>query len=449
MLVYKLSKIVAMTDRELYQYCQDVGAKARDWKKRFVALLPEVAKRNLHRKYGFASIVDFAGRLGGVGEYTVESVLRIQKYIEDKPALIEALPKVGVHKLRLIATIATKENQEILAKKVQEMSKSALEVWAREIRPGTEIAKGIIAGKGLSEGQIQLFGNANGFENFSNMSSVDEHIHYSFDVDKNTDFKLRKYKLEMEKAIKRYATWCEVMQKLIKDEFEAEAEKNINTKKTDKRSDAKSAAEKKPLVNLGVVPARGLEPAAGLETSAVIVTAAIGATEKKKESGSMSEAKSLSEINLKQNETKTINTTRYISAEAKREIQNKYQGMCGYPGCNKPSSVLHHTKRFALSPNHENIIPLCSEHHEIVHNGWIKNETDSPEKWLKGLYEGINKAKEKVDQRVRLFSNYINRSNNRNNLNNLNNSIKSMNRFSSPGSNNPPLTNSSGSPNTS
>lgn len=355
-----------MTDKELYQYCQDVGAKARDWKKRFVALLPEVAKRNLYRKYGFASIVDFAGRLGGVGEYTVEVAMQLQKHINDKPALLNILPKVGVHKMRVVATIATKENQEILAKKVMEMSKPALQVWAREIRPRPEILQNPDSQKSLTEAQNSLFGNNRGFENFSDMSSVDERIHYSFDVDKKTDFKLRKYKQEMEKAIKRYATWCEVMQKLIKDKFDI-----ANELCKEKISESNQMIQNP--VNTTIT--------------------------------NMSKSESDKKI------VYASNTTRHIPAEIKRKIQNKYQGMCGYPGCNKPSTVLHHTKRFALSPNHENIIPLCAEHHEIIHTGWIKNENDSPEKWLKGLYDGINNAKEKIDQRVRLFSNFLNKTN--------------------------------------
>ena len=390
MLVYKLPKILSMTDRELYQYCQDVGAKARDWKKRFVALLPEVAKRNLHRKFGFASIVDFAGRLGGVGEYTVESVLRIQKYIEDKPALVEALPMVGVHKLRLIATMATKENQEILAKKAQEMSKSALEVWAKEIRPGTEIAKGIFAGKGLTEGQNQLFAGTNGFENLSNMSSFDNRIHYSFDVDKETDFKLRKHKLEIEKDIKRYATWCEVLKKLIDDK------ENISIGKVKNFESIKNIERIK-----GTDSNKSIEDIKNTNLKTKQIIPNLSAKNPGDTGISKITPEKTSQNNIDSNNNKQ---TRYIPESVKQELRKKYDGKCGYPNCNKPSTILHHTKRYALEPNHENIIPLCSEHHEIIHNSWINNETDSPSKWLKGLYEGINKAKEKIDQKVRLYS---------------------------------------------
>ena len=67
----------------------------------------------------------------------------IQKHIEDKPALKEVLSKVGVHKMRTIATMATKENQKELAEKLQTMSKPALELYAREQKaPRMEIPPG-------------------------------------------------------------------------------------------------------------------------------------------------------------------------------------------------------------------------------------------------------------------------------------------------------------------
>jgi len=363
MLVYNLSKIMSMSDKELYKYCEDVGAKARVWKKRFVALLPEVAKRNLHRKCGFASIVDFAGRLGGVGEYTVELALQIQKHIHDKPALLNVLPEVGVHKMRVIATIATKENQEFLAKKVVEMSKPALQVWAREIRPRPENFNENKISNGLNGAQNNLFSNPNDFENFSHMSSIDERIHYSFDVDKSTDFKLRKCKLEMEKAIKRYATWCEVMQNLIDDKTK---DHKVNSPKNIAQGNNNSQNKLHENKNI---------------------------TQDKNNKGS-SNPQLLSNASI----------TRYIPAVIKRDIDDKYQGKCGYPGCNKPAEVMHHTIRFALQPNHENIVPLCANHHEIAHNGLIKNESTVPSNWQTGVEEVKQASINAIDKKVRLFN---------------------------------------------
>lgn len=139
--MYYLTLLI-ITDKKLYNLCVEYGAKARMWKKKFVALLPEVARRGIHKKKGFATIVEFAAKVGGVSKSTVEAVFRVQNHVQDKPALQKILSKVGVDKVRVVATIATKENQEELAEKVKTMSKAALELFAKsqrdEIRPGTD-----------------------------------------------------------------------------------------------------------------------------------------------------------------------------------------------------------------------------------------------------------------------------------------------------------------------
>ena len=123
-----------MTDKEFYEHCVEVGKNARKWKNEFVALLPEVARRGLHRKYGFPTIVEFAAKVGGVGKSSVYAIFSVEQHVSDKPALKALIPKVGVNKVRVVATIATKENQRELAQKVQTMSKAALEMYAKTKR---------------------------------------------------------------------------------------------------------------------------------------------------------------------------------------------------------------------------------------------------------------------------------------------------------------------------
>lgn len=169
-----------MTDKELWKLGLKYGSNARNWKKKFVALLPEIDRRGLYKNYGFASIFEYAAKVGGVGRRTVEYIFQVQKHIQDKPALQKALPKVGVHKIRTIATIATKENQIELAKKVQTMSKPALELYAREQKaPKIEIPPG---------GKMKML---------------------SFYVDEAVELELRKLKEDNE-------TFNDVMKKLLK-----------------------------------------------------------------------------------------------------------------------------------------------------------------------------------------------------------------------------------------
>ncbi|MFH1533740.1 MAG: hypothetical protein ABID64_02310 [Nitrospirota bacterium] len=57
--------------------------------------------------------------------------------------------------------------------------------------------------------------------------------------------------------------------------------------------------------------------------------------------------------------------TRYISVHQKRNLSEH----CSYQNCHRPAEVIHHPDRFSQNPNHENLKPLCKQHHEFAHNG--------------------------------------------------------------------------------
>ena len=245
-----------MNDKEIWNLGLSYGKNARAWTKKFVALLPEIAKRGLHKNHGFQSIYEYAAKVGGIGRRTVECVFQIQKHIEDKPALKKILPKVGVHKVRIIATIATKENEKELAKKVLTMSKPALEFYAREQKaPKMEIPPG---------------------RDFKTLS---------FQVEPEVELELRKLKGKGE-------TFNDVMKKL-----------------------------------LAMVP-----------------------KEKK----------------LKPRKTRP-SKSRPIPAQKRREALAKTNGKCAVEGCNRPATAIHHPKPWAIHRSHDELEPLCKDHHEFAH----------------------------------------------------------------------------------
>lgn len=198
-----------MTDKELYEKCIEAGKSARKWKNEFVAMLPEISKRGLHKKHGFATIVEFAAKVGGVGKSTVKAIFQLEKHIEDKPVLKELIPEVGVAKIRVIATIATKENQKDLAKKVKNMSKAALEMYAREKR---KLAK------------YEESNENNFFEEIP--GCVRKNV--SFGLDEEVEFALRKFKNDMggEKI-----EWNDVIKVLLEKAAGKMAEKDKVKKK--------------------------------------------------------------------------------------------------------------------------------------------------------------------------------------------------------------------------
>jgi len=72
-------------------------------------------------------------------------------------------------------------------------------------------------------------------------------------------------------------------------------------------------------------------------------------------------------------------TGRNVSAQKKRESDNN--GQCAFPGCNKPHTCYHHPDRYASTQNHNRVVALCDEHHQLAHAGLIENEDKPPEFW--------------------------------------------------------------------
>jgi hypothetical protein len=129
-----------ISDQQLYEQCRKYGELARTWRNKFIGLLPEVYRRRLHEKKRFGSIYEFAAKLAGVSKEQVQRVLNLEQKFEDKPVLKETLIKgeVSVNKLARVASIATKENQGILAEQVKILSKSALETLVRDEKASNE-----------------------------------------------------------------------------------------------------------------------------------------------------------------------------------------------------------------------------------------------------------------------------------------------------------------------
>jgi hypothetical protein len=123
-----------ISDQQLYEQCKEYGEKARMWRSKFLGLLPEVYRRRLYEKKGFGSIYEFAAKLAGVSKEQVQVVLNLDKRFEDKPVLKKMLVsgEVSINKLARVVSIATQENQEVLAEKVKILSKSALETLVRD-----------------------------------------------------------------------------------------------------------------------------------------------------------------------------------------------------------------------------------------------------------------------------------------------------------------------------
>ncbi len=123
-------------EEKLFALCREYGARALQWRQKFIGLLTEVNHRKLYEKKGFASIFEFAAKLAGVSQEQVRRVLNLGERFEDKPLLKALLENgyVSSNKLARIASVATPENEQFWANQAQLLPQRALETMARDAR---------------------------------------------------------------------------------------------------------------------------------------------------------------------------------------------------------------------------------------------------------------------------------------------------------------------------
>ena len=233
-------------------------------------MLPEIYESGVWRKYA-GSIVEYAGKFGGVPKYAVVRRLRLEKNLKNKPALKEAIRTAGINKVAMVAKIATPETDQIFAEKITNMSKPAIQTLSKEFRHKDPTVE-------------------------SPCKAVPETIKLELDPEMTFLF------LKLKKQLKTNSN-KETMKKILQQLTE---EKNVT-----------------------------------------------GYAFRKKKT--------------------TI--TRPVPSAQKREAGDR----CTYPGCNRPADEIHHPTRFSETKNHDDLRPLCSDHHEFAHNNLIPNEHE--QKW--------------------------------------------------------------------
>lgn len=125
-----------LSDEKLLNLCQQYGEQARKWRQKFIGLLPEVYKRQLHEKRGFGSIFEFAKKLAGLSEDQVSRALNIEKKLTEKGAFVIKQRfengEISINKLARVASVVNAENQDFWAAQVKLLSKRALDTLIKD-----------------------------------------------------------------------------------------------------------------------------------------------------------------------------------------------------------------------------------------------------------------------------------------------------------------------------
>lgn len=205
-----MENLQTLSDKDLFARCQEYGTNARVWRRRFAGLLPEVLRRDLHRRRGYGSIYEFAFKLAGMSGASVDKILHLAEKLADKPALREQLVSgsQGWSKIEKVAFIATPETDKEWAEKVEKMTQQGLEAFIQAKRALTQC--------GNVEGQTLKSESDNKFR-------LEQWGSMSFPVAPEIEKQLRLLKYQLEKEKGQTLTFNEVMQALLKGGIKQDA----------------------------------------------------------------------------------------------------------------------------------------------------------------------------------------------------------------------------------
>lgn len=259
----------------------------------------------------------------------------------------------GVHKVALVASLATQKDEEEWADKVENMSKEALFELAKEVRQKRGLFAVDSEGGGLFREERRLFDGdyevgVSGALEVSNQKCQAAVQTMKITLEGDLLFLF----LKLKKQFGKHLTTTELLHRIFTESLEA------------KPHVAKRSTFNKPKLAEKDVP---------------------GNTFLKK---------------------KSLKITRYNPVGIKQEKLQETAGRCTYPGCNRPSDLFHHAERVAEAKRkgldgaevQKSITPMCKLHHEFAHNGLIENEREGGENWCLDL--GI-KTLNWVDQNYR------------------------------------------------
>ncbi len=167
----------------LHEEFIQLGNAKKDLEHKLCALLPEIFKSGIWKKYS-NDIYEYARNYGGLSNTAITLSLKLPEKLKETPKLVEKIAEVGVYKVDLVSNLATPENEEMLAESVS-MPKSAVKQLAVDLR---------------KQKSFELFGE------------VEEEIKIS--LDKEMQFLFKKLKKELGENLSNKEALRKILQKL-------------------------------------------------------------------------------------------------------------------------------------------------------------------------------------------------------------------------------------------
>ena len=128
-----------MTKKELHKRFTDCGKNIKKLMRECALMLPEIDRERIWKKEGFGSIYEYAAKLANMSRYQVELALWTVRKIEHMPALLKVAQEKGIHAVRPVANVATKETAEFWAEKAENLTVRGLETYVRETKKSCHV----------------------------------------------------------------------------------------------------------------------------------------------------------------------------------------------------------------------------------------------------------------------------------------------------------------------
>ncbi len=351
-------KKLSPKDKTIHDQFSVYGKNAKEWMNKCVLLLPQIEKNQIWAKKGFSNIYDYARKIAGMSRNKVNESLRILGKAEHLPAIMEVIERKGIFAVKPIVNIATKETEQFWAKRASEMRKSTLETFIRDYRKEHEgKIKESSASQHIANSNVDAHGRPgagspmiNGLDKPNLFQSSTEFSCKNIQQDdENPDFRVQvSMKLESETI--------DALRQIKGDD-----DWNFIMKKLLKSYQKEIEIEQKQ-----------------------------------------------HEAEEKPQAVKSKNHT--VTTAIKNYILKRSKSMCEHPNCKKPGKHIHHIEPFALKKVHDpdKLVHLCSEHHQIIHLGYIDDSTSEnikPAKRTTILWKQVEKLpaydiKNVINQRI-------------------------------------------------
>lgn len=131
-----------MNINDIHEKFSEYGRNAKEWQRKCILLLPQIAKHEVWRAKGFSCIYEYAAKLAGMSKGQVEDALYILGKIENKPALMAVVEVKGINAVRPVVAISTCEDEKFWAGKAREMSRHTLSTYVRDFRNSQQVRTG-------------------------------------------------------------------------------------------------------------------------------------------------------------------------------------------------------------------------------------------------------------------------------------------------------------------